>query len=98
MTAIHTALAAQTHRRTIDPVTFAKRREPFVIHRVGMAPVEPGVIDVARQLADRADAMPAERAQIDATADAWERRRAEQQRDFWARRDAEALAKESARG
>lgn len=41
MTAIHSALAAQTHRRTIDPITFPKRTKPFVIERVGMAPVEP---------------------------------------------------------
>ena len=30
-------IAAQTHRRMVDPITFAKRKTPFVIERVGMA-------------------------------------------------------------
>jgi len=33
-------LHSQTHRRMIDPITFAKRKTPFVIERVGMVPVE----------------------------------------------------------
>lgn len=36
-----TIIASQTHRRTVDPMTFAKRARPFVIERVGMDPPEP---------------------------------------------------------
>lgn len=33
----HQLLAAQTHRRTIDPITFAKRKLPFVTPRTPVA-------------------------------------------------------------
>jgi hypothetical protein len=33
-----TAIAAQSHRRTIDPAYFAKRRTPFVIERASISP------------------------------------------------------------
>lgn len=30
-------IAAQTHRRMVDPIVFAKRKTPFVIERAGVA-------------------------------------------------------------
>jgi hypothetical protein len=33
-----TLCANQSHRRMIDPIVFAKRKRPFLIERVDMAP------------------------------------------------------------
>lgn len=33
----HTLLAAQTHRRMVDPISWAKRARPFVIERAPVA-------------------------------------------------------------
>ena len=33
----HTLLASQSHRRMVDPITFAARRRPFIVERVSTA-------------------------------------------------------------